>query len=133
RAQQGHLPPGSRLPSERALAEQFEVSRNTVREAIRMLEITGLVTEKRGATGSAFITDADPATIAKTLTDSLVLTQYAPSDLTMAREGIEAFAVRLACAQRTEQDLQRMDALLDEAERLAEQDLWDEKAELVIE
>lgn len=131
--QQGELPPGSRLPSERALAEQFEVSRNTVREAIRMLEITGLVTVKKGATGGPFISTASSSTISKTLADSLMLTQYAPTDLTSAREGIEAHVVRVACAERTEADLARMDRLLDEAEQLAAEHRWNEKAVLVIE
>jgi GntR family transcriptional regulator, transcriptional repressor for pyruvate dehydrogenase complex len=44
-----------RPAAERELAEQFAVSRNTVREAMRMLEIRGLVELRRGAAGGAFI------------------------------------------------------------------------------
>ncbi|NEK56097.1 GntR family transcriptional regulator, partial [Rhizobium leguminosarum] len=39
----GTWPPGSRLPAERALAEQYDVSRNTVREAIQRLAARGLL------------------------------------------------------------------------------------------
>jgi len=44
----GQLPPGSRLPSERALAEGYGANRNTVREAIRKLEQGRLVTVRHG-------------------------------------------------------------------------------------
>ena len=46
---EGELKPGERLPSERVLAEQLQVSRSSVREAIRSLELQGLVVSKRGS------------------------------------------------------------------------------------
>ena len=52
----GRLTPGDRLPTERELSEQFCVSRVTVREAMRALEATGLVTIRVGARGGAFVT-----------------------------------------------------------------------------
>ncbi len=53
---QGRIAPGARLPTERALAEQFRVSRASVREAIRILELFGLVTVRRGRTGGVVTT-----------------------------------------------------------------------------
>ena len=47
--QQGTIAPGGRLPSERALAEQFGVGRPTVREAMIALEIAGLVQIRSGS------------------------------------------------------------------------------------
>lgn len=44
----GHLAPGDKLPSERTLAEQYQVARNTAREAIRLLADQGLVTIEHG-------------------------------------------------------------------------------------
>lgn len=46
---QGALQPGDRLPAERELAEQFKVSRSSVREAMQALELQGLVVSKRGS------------------------------------------------------------------------------------
>jgi GntR family transcriptional repressor for pyruvate dehydrogenase complex len=46
---EGNLKHGARLPSERLLAEQFSVSRGSVREAIRSLELQGLVVSRRGS------------------------------------------------------------------------------------
>ncbi|MCZ4589179.1 FadR/GntR family transcriptional regulator [Rhodococcus opacus] len=130
---QGKLPPGSRLPSGRMLAAQFGVSRNTVREAIRMLEVTGVVTIKKGATGGAFITPTDPISISRALSDNLLLTRYSLSDLTEAREEIETVAVTTACARRTDDDLARMEDLLHKAADLAARQDWNGKSKAIIE
>lgn len=55
----GSITAGERLPSERDLAEQFGVSRATLREALRALEAVGLVEIRVGAHGGAFATDGD--------------------------------------------------------------------------
>lgn len=47
----GHLIVDQRLPSEAELAEQFEVSRPTVREALKRLAAQSLIRTQRGATG----------------------------------------------------------------------------------
>ena len=49
RIRQGALQHGARLPSERVLAEQFGVGRSSVREAIRFLELQGLVETRHGS------------------------------------------------------------------------------------
>jgi DNA-binding transcriptional regulator YhcF (GntR family) len=53
----GSILAGERLPSERELAEQFGVSRATLREALRALEALGLIEIRVGANGGAFATD----------------------------------------------------------------------------
>ncbi len=47
--------PGEKLPSERQLCDQFQVSRVVIREAIRVLELTGFVTLKQGPSGGAYV------------------------------------------------------------------------------
>ena len=49
------LKPGERLPSERELAEQFQVGRLTIREALRSLETSGIITIRKGSGGGAFV------------------------------------------------------------------------------
>ena len=46
-----HFKSGEKLPSERELTEEFQVSRGVIREAIRVLEITGFVVLRQGPTG----------------------------------------------------------------------------------
>lgn len=52
----GHLKPDQRLPLENRLMEQFGVGRNTVREALRILETSGLIKAKQGSRGGPVIT-----------------------------------------------------------------------------
>src|SRR5215468_2046364 len=51
----GRLRPGDRLPSERDLAQQLGVGRNSVREALRALEVSGILRLHKGGAGGAFI------------------------------------------------------------------------------
>jgi len=56
----GSLRPGDKLPPERELATKLGVSRAAVREALRSLEIAGVVGLQKGARGGAFILKGDP-------------------------------------------------------------------------
>lgn len=129
----GELRPGDRLPSERALADQFAVSRNTVREALRMLEIAGLVTLKRGATGGSFIADGDPSIVASSLSDALHLTDISLADVTETLLGISSMAARIACERMTADDLTKLDANLQRATALTKAGEWDEKVKVHLE
>jgi GntR family transcriptional repressor for pyruvate dehydrogenase complex len=56
----GLLPPGSRLPSERDLAEQLRISRSTLRQAITTLVQSGHLVSTRGRTGGTFVAERPP-------------------------------------------------------------------------
>ena len=56
----GILPPGSRLPSERDLAEQLAISRSTLRQAITALVESGHLTSQRGRRGGTFVVPEPP-------------------------------------------------------------------------
>jgi GntR family transcriptional repressor for pyruvate dehydrogenase complex len=116
----GKLSPGDRLPSERALAEQFGVSRNTVREAMRMLEISGIVTLRRGAQGGAFIVRTEPYDSQLDLLDSLSLTDFSLKDLSECMRWVCSMALRAAGPRLREEDLDDLDALIDAAGRIAD-------------
>src|SRR5258706_14071427 len=92
---EGRLKVGSRLPSERALAEQFGVSRNTLREALRSLEHAGLIQLQKGAVGGAIVQDRSSEAIGSGLVDMYHLGGIRPSDLTQARILYEAVIIRL--------------------------------------
>ena len=96
---------GDRLPAERQLAEQFHVSRNTLREALRSLEIAGLLELKKGATGGAFITQGGGGAAVAGLADLYHMGAIRPQHLTEARILIGTEVARLACARRTQEDL----------------------------
>jgi len=58
----GILAPGSRLPAERALADQLGISRSTLRQALTALVQSGHLTATRGRGGGTFVTDRPPLT-----------------------------------------------------------------------
>lgn len=105
---EGRLRVGNRLPSERALAEQFGVSRNTLREALRSLEHAGLLRLQKGATGGAFITQVSGDTITTSMLDMFHLGALPPEKLTEARIWLESIIVREACLRATPEDLQQL-------------------------
>ena len=56
---EGQLKPGDRLPPERELTQSFEVSKATLREALRSLEVLGFLEIRKGAAGGPFVTEVD--------------------------------------------------------------------------
>ncbi|MCK4783939.1 MAG: FadR family transcriptional regulator [Desulfobacteraceae bacterium] len=58
----GQFKPGDRLASENELINQFEVSKATIREALRVLEVMGLIEIKKGVGGGVFIAEVEMKT-----------------------------------------------------------------------
>lgn len=110
---------GDRLPPERTLAEQFGVSRNTLREALRSLENAGLLRLQKGATGGAFVRESTGDAIVTGLRDMFHLGAIAPEHLTEARVLIESIAVRAACERATAEDIEALKANIAAAESAA--------------
>jgi DNA-binding FadR family transcriptional regulator len=101
----GRLREGERLPPERELAEQFRVSRVTVRDALRALEAMGLVEVRVGARGGAFVTAPTGSHIGQTMSDMLLMSALSPENIVEARLIVELGTVTLACARATDGDL----------------------------
>lgn len=101
---------GDKLPSERVLAEQFGVSRNTLREALRSLEHAGLIELRKGASGGAFIREGRGEAVTTGLMDMYQLGAVQPAQLTQARIWLEAIVVREACARAKAADIAELQA-----------------------
>lgn len=67
----GKVNPGDKLPSQDKLAEQFDVSRNTIREAIYKLTVMRLLTTKQGA--GTVVNVSSPTSYMTSLSDHLLL------------------------------------------------------------
>lgn len=111
----GQLLPGERLPAERDLAGQFGVSRITIRDAIRRLESAGLIQVKLGASGGAFVAEAANEVVSDALSNMLKLRRVDWHELAEARLVVEVAMVELAAHRANEEDLARLQTLLDEA------------------
>ncbi len=95
----GVVPPGAKLPSERELVDQFHISRATLREAIRALELAGYLQARRGRGGGTFViyhTSEASEAVARRLIEEMG--DYLP-DILDFRWAIEPASAELA-AQR---------------------------------
>lgn len=103
----GELKPGDRLPPERDLAQRFEVSRPTIREAMIALEIDGQIEVRRG-TGS-FVCGSSPARPLEIVDEG-----PGPFEILEARRVIEAETAALAAARITPDQVAALEATFDE-------------------
>jgi DNA-binding FadR family transcriptional regulator len=101
----GRLKPGDRLPAERDLSAKFKVSRNTLREALRALELSGMIELRKGAAGGAFVLPGSSGVVVNGLRDLYHLGAIKPEHLTEARVWLSEVVVRVACERLTEEDL----------------------------
>lgn len=104
----GQLPPGDRLPSERELAEQFGLSRMTIRDALRVLESIGFIEIKLGAGGGAFVREPNFAPLNHSLSSMLKFKKATILELAEARKIVETATAELAAQRATAEDLEAL-------------------------
>lgn len=112
----GRLKTGDRLPTERELATAFGVARNTVREALRALELAGLIELRKGSTGGAFVRAGSSNAVVNGMRDLYFLGAISPAALTEARILLSDSIVRLACARIEDKDIEALEANANAAE-----------------
>lgn len=101
---EGLLKPGERLPAERELAEQLNVSRPSLREAIVILESKGLLEAKRG--GGTFVRDVTGTAITDPLVSLMSAHPEVTFDVLELRHALEETAAYHAARRATEADRQ---------------------------
>ncbi len=106
----GEYPEGTPLPPERELVVQTRMSRTTVREALRILEVQGLIRIKAGRAGGAFVQRPGEESVAKSLELLIRGRQIRLAAVHETREAIEPSCARLAAQHRTSGDLHRIEA-----------------------
>ena len=102
---QGVLQHGARLPSERLLAAQFKVSRSSVREAIRSLELQGLVVSKRGS--GTFINTDDLDSVVALIATTLSSGGETLRDIFEVRHLLEPQIAAVAAQRAGEEEVRR--------------------------
>jgi DNA-binding FadR family transcriptional regulator len=90
---EGVLKPGAKLPPETEIARQLGVGRQTVREALRVLELSGFIKVKRGLGGGSLIVNTVLDTLGAVLHDAIMLQTVTIEELTSARLVIERAVV----------------------------------------
>ena len=114
----GELITGEKLPPERELAERFAVSRASIREAFRALEIIGLIEVRPG--GGTYITDLNINPFLTTLSPLFVRQANREQDLLEFRRLIETEAARIAAEKQLPQSLADLRQAIGEMEQAVE-------------
>lgn len=120
----GDLPIGERLPSERELCEQLRVSRLSLREALRVLESSGLLEVRLGARGGAFVTAPTAGQAGEGIVDLLSTSGLSAANVTEARTLFELGIVSVVAERATDEDIRELRALCDREERTRSQDTY---------
>lgn len=102
----GRFAAGQKLPSERELAQQFNVSRQSLREAIQKLEAKGLLSRRQG--GGTFVTDSLSDQVATPLFELLAKHPESQFDLLEFRHALEGISSFYAALRGTDADLKRI-------------------------
>ncbi len=107
---------GERLPSEATLAQEFQVSRTTVREALRVLASEGLISKVPGAGGGSFVQNVDHESLRNLLSGSLeTILKFGAltlEEVTLVRRLLEVPAARLAADHRTPEQAAQLQILI---------------------
>lgn len=105
----GELAEGAPLPAERDLVRQTRMSRATVREALRILEVQNLIRVKAGRAGGAFVQRPTTKSMANSVSMLIRGRRIKLVDLMEMREALEPFCAELAARNRTDEDLAGLD------------------------
>src|SRR5436305_2467990 len=102
----GLLPPGTRLPPERELADQFGIARSTLRQALTTLVQSGYLVALRGRSGGTFVAAAPP------LGSGTLRADW--REILDTRVAVECGAAVLAAERGAPEDFARMDELIEQ-------------------
>lgn len=109
----GRLKAGDRLPSQREMVDMFEISRATLREALRVLEQKGLIDIKLGTSGGAIVKEINTAPVSESLALLIRHQKVSLDEIIEFRKGVEGNVAELAAIRATEKDLSQIRQLLD--------------------
>ncbi len=129
----GRLKPGDKLPSEKELTERFKVSKVTLREALRSLEVLGFLEIRKGVSGGAFVTEVDMTKARDSFTNFLLFKNLSLKDLSEVRLLLEPYIADKATLTITKEDLRRLEELIRESERAVKSDVGFESRKIEIE
>lgn len=104
----GTFATGAFLPNERALMAESGLSRAAVRDALRILEADGLITTRIGRSGGSMVTVPPRDSMTRSVELFVRTNGVSLPDLVDCRMAVEPMLARLAAANRSDADLQRL-------------------------
>ncbi len=109
----GRFKTGDKLPTERELVEEFQVSRVAIREALRTLENSGFIVTRQGASGGAYVTDLSFEFLANAFVDLFLADKISIPELHRVRLIIEPEIAKLAALAITPEYAQELKKALE--------------------
>jgi len=103
----GTIKKGDRIPSERELSERLGIGRSTLREAIKVIAMMGLLEVRTGQ--GTFVTEGNSDFYAAPLAWGIIIAEKSIAELVEARLLLESEAVYLATIRASEQELQAIE------------------------
>jgi DNA-binding FadR family transcriptional regulator len=116
----GRLKAGDTLPSERQLKEMFNISRGTLREALRVLEHKGLIEIRLGVGGGSVVKDVDAQQVSESLGLLIRSQKVSLNHLAEFREDVEGIVAAHAAKRSNQADILRLKELVDRARKCIE-------------
>ena len=110
----GLLKPGDKLPTERELIHSFGVSKASMREALRSLEVLGFIQIRKGVAGGSFVTEVHPQKARELFSNFLHFKNLSLENLTEVRLILETHTAAVAARTLEPANLERLQALIDE-------------------
>lgn len=107
----GRIKPGDRLPPERELAELFKASRNSVRDAIRVLEQMALIESRQG--DGTYVRSVSAEELAEPLALMLLQSRTQMRELWEVRRVIEPATAEFAASRATDEELDELGSILE--------------------
>ncbi len=123
----GKFKPGERLLSERNLTKEFDISRRTLREALRVLEHKGLIEIKTGMKGGAVVRQLNTEQMSESLAMLIRSGKASLPNLTEFRWDLEGVVASRAASKATQKDIALLKGLLEEGEALLSEEGFDWK------
>ena len=114
----GAMNPGDRLPPERELVKRFKASRISVREGLKSLETSGLLTIKPGS--GVFVAEANSKPLSESLSSILRIQKTSINELTEARVIFEPPIAKLAAEKMTAEDLMKLEMNIIETSKIVQ-------------
>src|SRR5438477_12839933 len=116
---EGRLRQGQKLPPERQLARDLKASRVAVREALRTLELRGLVEVRQGSTGGYFVREADDRALVRDFATLFRLGRVSRAQLIEARRLIEPEVAFLAAQRASDAHVKQLTAAVEQRDAAA--------------
>lgn len=112
----GEFKAGDKLPREDQIATLLKVSKVTVREALRDLEVDGMIEKRRGSAGGNFVAQPNINKMNDLIMNCFQFGTVTPIELLEAGQMLEQWLLSLAAKRRTEDDLTKMTTNIRERE-----------------